>query len=173
MAAELSPGEVADFLNEHFTLIAEGIELQAGTIDKFIGDGLMAFWGAPDSQSDHAERAFQAALGVASTVRSDNARRRREGLPPVRMTIGLHTGVALTGNIGSPGRVNYTIIGDTVNTAQRIERLSRDLDFPETDVTILVSASTAKVLGDGLEPFTAGTHVLRGRGEPIEIYRIA
>jgi class 3 adenylate cyclase len=89
------------------------------------------------------------------------------------MTVGLHTGIALAGNIGAPGRVNYTTIGDTVNTAQRIERLSRDLDFPESDVTILVSASTAKAMGGGLEPFTAGSHVLRGRGEPIEVYRIA
>ena len=92
----------AEFLNRHFALLSACVEAEGGTIDKFIGDSVMAFWGAPDRQADHAERACRAALAMARAVRDDNAARTAAGLPPVRMRIGIHTGSVVVGNIGAP-----------------------------------------------------------------------
>ncbi|MCZ6683122.1 MAG: adenylate/guanylate cyclase domain-containing protein [Planctomycetota bacterium] len=168
-----SSHDLVHFLNQHFTLLAASVEAEAGTIDKYIGDSMMAFWGAPEDQPDHAERAFRAALEIASRIRRHNARRADDGLDPIRLRIGLHTGPAVVGNIGAPGRVNYTIVGDTVNVAQRIESLSKELHEDTRDAVILISAATIEALGGGLQDFSVGTHVLRGRYGPIEIFRLA
>jgi len=125
LAAAMPAEAVADFLNRHFGLIAECLETEGGTVDKYIGDGVMAFWGAPEDQPDHATRAARAALDVVARVSADNAERQAAGQPPVRLRIGIHSGPVVVGNIGAPGRVNYTIIGDTVNTAQRLEQLGK------------------------------------------------
>jgi class 3 adenylate cyclase len=113
--------EVADFLNEHFALLGACVEAEGGTVDKFIGDALMAFWGAPETQTDTAPRACRAALAIARAVDADNARRTAAGRPAIRIRIGLHSGPVVVGNVGWPGRINYTIVGDTVNTCQRLE----------------------------------------------------
>src|SRR5690606_6513392 len=123
----LSAQKLSAFLNRHFTVLAEHIEREGGTIDKYIGDSIMAFWNAPDPQPDHADRAVRAALAIARALHEDNERRARKGLRPVRLRIGLHTGPAVAGNIGAPGRVNYTLVGDTVNTAQRLESLGKEM----------------------------------------------
>ena len=91
----------------------------------------MAFWGAPDDQPDHAERASRAARAIAIAIEADNQTRLAAGDPPVRVRIGLHSGPVTVGNIGAPGRINYTIIGDTVNIAQRLEQLGK-ADAAET-----------------------------------------
>ncbi len=173
LAANQTSRELVEFLNQHFTLLAGSVEAEDGTIDKYIGDCMMAFWGAPDDQPDHAERAFRAALDISSRIRQHNVERREDGLDPVRLRIGLHSGPAIVGNIGAPGRVNYTIVGDTVNVAQRIEGLSKELHQDTRDAVILISAATIEALGGGLQDFSLGTHVLRGRYGPIEIYRLA
>jgi class 3 adenylate cyclase len=117
--------EIADFLNHHFALVAKCVEAEGGTVDKYIGDSVMAFWGAPEPQPDHTERACRAAIGVSIALKSDNMARKREGKPPVRVRIGVHTGEVVVGNIGAPGRINYTIVGDTVNAASRLEQLCK------------------------------------------------
>ena len=124
---------VAAFLNRHFTLLVKCVEEEGGTIDKYVGDSLMAFWGAPDSQPDHAERAFSAALNMALAIRRENTARQAAGLEPIRIRIGLHSGPAVVGNIGAPGRVNYTVVGDTVNVARRMESLSKSLAWDRRD----------------------------------------
>ncbi len=135
--------ETAAFLNRHFGLLAACIEAEDGTIDKYIGDAVMAFWGAPDRMDDHAAR--RSARRAASPRRSPPTMRaaRRKGLRPVRVRIGIHSGPAVVGNIGTPERVNYTIVGDTVNDAQRLEALGHKLDAG-ADVTVLMSAETAR-----------------------------
>ena len=125
LSEQLSATEVANLLNDHFTLVAGCVEAEEGTIDKYIGDSVMAFWGAPSKQPDHAARAIRAALAIAETVRADNAIRRTDGRQEVRIRIGIHSGPALAGNIGAPGRINYTLVGDTVNAANRIEQLGK------------------------------------------------
>ncbi|MHC4610944.1 MAG: adenylate/guanylate cyclase domain-containing protein, partial [Planctomycetota bacterium] len=125
LSQTMPAAEIADFLNHHFALVAKCVEAEGGTVDKYIGDSVMAFWGAPEPQPDHTERACRAAIGVSIALKSDNMARKREGKPPVRVRIGVHTGEVVVGNIGAPGRINYTIVGDTVNAASRLEQLCK------------------------------------------------
>jgi adenylate cyclase len=172
IAERMGAEETAAFLNRHFGLLGECIRAENGTIDKYIGDAVMAFWGAPDPMDDHAERAVRAALEIARSITADNRRRARKGLRPVRVRIGLHSGPAVVGNIGAPDRVNYTIIGDTVNVAHRLESLGHHLDAG-ADVTILVSAGTAALAGLGPElAEDVGAYHLDGVPHPVAIRRV-
>ncbi len=163
--------EVAALLNQHFGDISAAVEAEDGTIDKFIGDSVMAFWGAPRKQADHAARAVRAVAAMAERIRTRNRDRAAQGLDPIRVRIGVHSGEAIVGNIGSPGRVNYTVVGDTVNTGSRLEQLCKEV-APDADVVALMSAATAAALKDGVPRTTVGAFALRGREEPIEVYRI-
>lgn len=162
---------LAGFLNDHFAIIAGAVEAEDGTVDKFIGDAVMAFWGAPEDQPDHAERACRAALAIRDAIETDNERRRAGGETPVRMRIGLHTGRAVVGNIGAPGRMNYTIVGDTVNVAQRLEQLAKETSAG--DVGILVSQAAADRLGEAFVREPAGEHRVPGRNRPVATFRLA
>ncbi len=164
--------ETAAFLNRHFGLVAECIESESGTIDKYIGDAVMAFWGAPDRMDDHALRAVRAARRITETITADNARRAKKGLRPVRVRVGIHTGPAVVGNIGTAERVNYTIVGDTVNDAQRLEALGHKLDAG-ADVTVLMSAETARLAGLGdREAEDVGAHPLAGGVHMVPVRRL-
>ncbi len=163
--------EVADFLNQHFALLGSCVEAEDGTVDKFIGDALMAFWGAPDPQPDTAARACRAALAMAAAVTDDNEKRRAEGKPKVQVRIGIHTGPVVVGNIGWPGRINYTIVGDTVNSSQRLEALGKDMGQGQ-EVTILVSGATAQRLDDSFKLDFAGRFEVRGKSDSLEVYRL-
>ncbi|MCK6450758.1 MAG: adenylate/guanylate cyclase domain-containing protein [Alphaproteobacteria bacterium] len=165
--------ELADMLNEHFSLIARCIEAEGGTLDKYIGDSAMAFWNAPDRQPDHAARACRAAIAIAEAMRDSAKRRRAAGLPVLRMRLGLHTGPAIVGNIGAPGRVNYTIVGDTVNTAQRLQGLGRRFDDGTAPAIALASETTARA-ADGVVPMVElGLRGVAGREKPITVFRLA
>jgi len=164
--------ETASFLNRHFGILAECIEVENGTIDKYIGDAVMAYWGAPDRMDDHTARAVSAARRIAETLTADNQRRARKGLRPVRVRIGIHSGVVLVGNIGAPERVNYTLVGDAVNDAERLEELGRQLDAG-ADVTVLMSATTARLAGLGEdETEDVGAHRLAGGHEEVAVRRL-
>ena len=126
--------------------------------------------GAPDHQPDHAERATRAARAIA--VDAENDARRTAGEPPVCLRIGLHSGPVTVGNIGAPGRINYTIIGDTVNIAQRLEQLGKETEAAAGAVTVLVSAATAERLGPEFSCDALGGHRLRGRNATIEVFRL-
>jgi class 3 adenylate cyclase len=172
LSDRLSPAELAGFLNGHFALVAGPIEAENGTVDKYIGDSVMAFWGAPTTQPDHANQTCRAALAIAAAIAADNRRRRAAGGEPVRLRIGIHTGPAVVGNIGAPGRVNYTLIGDTVNVAQRLEELGKSFAVPEEDSVILVSQETVALLAKGFRLSALGTHQLRGRISKTEVFRL-
>ena len=172
VAENLSAPEVAALVNRHFEIVAGCIEAEEGTVDKFIGDSVMAFWGAPDTQADAAERACRAALAIADGIRAENFQRRERGEKPIGIRIGIHTGNATVGNIGAPGRINYTIIGDAVNVGQRLEQLGKTL-FPEgTEVAILIGGDTAAGLGPDFAPKPAGRHRLKGRAGEIEVFKL-
>jgi len=163
--------ETAAFLNRHFGLLANCIREESGSIDKYIGDAVMAFWGAPDRMDDHPERAVAAARRIAETITADNWRRARKGLKPVRVRIGLHSGEVVVGNIGAPGRVNYTIVGDTVNVAQRIEALGHKLD-DGSDVVVLMSAETARLAAVGADGESVGAYELAGVSAVVPVVRL-
>lgn len=115
------PEEVADFLSHFFSCAVESIFAFGGTLDKFIGDAVMAFFGAPIVQDDHADRAVLAGLMLQRLVGDWNAERDKTGLPPVRVRVGINSGPAVVGNVGTEKRVDYTVLGSSVNIASRLE----------------------------------------------------
>jgi adenylate cyclase len=171
IASGHSPAALADFLNRHFSLIGRRAEDTGGTIDKYIGDSMMVFWGAPADDPSHAENACRAALAIAEAMAGDNRRRAKKSLLPVRLRIGIHSGRAIVGNVGAPGRVNYTLIGDTVNAAQRLEQLGKTLGDETADCIVLASAATVDQLGPAFLRQPLGRRLLRGMGS-MEVYRL-
>ena len=119
---KMSAGEVAEFINQHLALVSACVEREGGTIDKFIGDAVMAFWGAPGRVENPAAAACLAAIAIQRTIALDNERRIVAGLEPVHIRIGIHMGRVVVGDIGAPNRINYTIVGDAVNATQRLEK---------------------------------------------------
>lgn len=167
----MSAGQVAEFTNEHLTLLGRCVEDQGGTIDKYIGDSLMAFWGAPDDMADHAQAACRAAIAIANDLHEDNQRRLERGLAPVRIRIGIHTGPLVVGDIGSPNRINYTIMGDTVNVAARLEALGKEID-KDAEIIILTGSETASRAGDEFTIRQEGAHTIRGKSEATNVCRL-
>ena len=162
--AGMSPAAIADFLNRHLTTLQAPIEAEQGTIDKYIGDSVMAFWGAPEEQPDHVLRACRAAMAIREALEND------PDAPAIR--IGIHTGPALVGNIGAPGRLNYTIVGEIVNMAQRIEQLGKQAS-DDGKTIILIAATTASALGDrNIHRERIDGLIAKGQTEPMTVYRI-
>lgn len=166
-AEQMTAEAAASLLNSHHTMVIACVEAEGGTVDKLIGDGLLAFWNAPDPQPDHADRALRAALAIRDKLAGTN----REAERPVRIRLGLHTGAALVGNIGSPSRLSYTVIGDTVNVASRIEGLSRSL-LPDAEAALLLSGETVRALTERHGLMALGRHALRGRDAPVELFTV-
>ena len=166
-----SAAEVAALLNGHFGILTSAIEAEGGTVDKFIGDSVMAFWGAPEKQKNRAIRACRAALAIRDAVAADNREREARGEPPVRLRLGIHSGQATAGNIGAPSRVNYTVIGDDVNIAQRLEQIGKQVS-PDAEVAIAVSASTVADLDELFEVEPVGEMEVKGRAAPVAVYRL-
>ena len=164
----MSAAGVTALLNHHFSILTEEIEAEGGTVDKFIGDSVMAFWGAPEKQKHRARRACRAALAIRRRIEEDNRARQAAGNEAIRMRIGIHSGQATVANIGSPTRLNYTVIGDTVNVAQRLEQLGREI-APLTEVAITISAETARDAGSDFVATPAGTIPVKGRAAPVEV----
>lgn len=164
--------KVAAILNRHFALLGAIIEKEGGTIDKYIGDSVMAFWGAPQDQEDRAERALRAAIAISRRLHADNTRRARKGLKPIRIRVGMHRGAALVGNIGAPGRINYTLVGETVNVAQRLEQFGQQIDDGGTDAVIVISADLIGAVPAGTTCVDLGPHLLPGRSAPMQLYQV-
>ncbi|WP_421883147.1 adenylate/guanylate cyclase domain-containing protein [Pacificispira sp.] len=163
----MSPNELAKMLNDYFEAVVLPVNDREGTVDKFIGDALMAFWNAPVEQSDHVDRALAAALEIQSVTARINAKREADGEPPLVTRIGIHTGTVLVGNIGASARMNYTIVGDAVNTTARLEALGKDVGE-----TLCISSDTRdKARGDYVWR-EVGRVQLRGRGSETTVFTI-
>jgi len=171
ISQNMSASQTAQALNEHFAILVRAVEEEGGTVDKFIGDGMLAFWGAPDAQPDHAAAAIRAARRIARDLKVRNAEGGHVEHGPVRVRIGIHTGPAVVGNVGALDRWNYTVVGDTVNAADRLQSLGRDVD-PAADMVILASADTVAQLQDEAGAVQVGSLELRGRSGPMEVWRI-
>lgn len=174
-AEQMGASEVADLLNTHFEMLGSAIEAEGGTVDKYIGDAIMAFWGAPEPVPDHAARALRAAAEIQRRVRADNDARRANGEAPLRIRVGVHTGRVIVGNIGSQNRVNYTVVGDAVNTASRIDSLAREIAADE-DCIVLASGDTCDHAGQanpGLYDLQdLGERDIRGRAGTVSIFQL-
>ncbi|MDH3661023.1 MAG: adenylate/guanylate cyclase domain-containing protein, partial [Alphaproteobacteria bacterium] len=166
-AEKMGAQETAAFLNHHLALVTGCIEAEGGVVDKYMGDAVMALWGALEPEPDQALHAVNAAIRIAEAVAADNS----EEEEPVRVRIGIHRGPVVAGNIGATTRMNYTVVGDTVNLAQRLEALGKTL-LPDADVAILMSAETRQALDGSIETSSLGLHELRGREAVIEVFRV-
>ena len=166
MSSALAPGEVVRLLNEYLGRMVEKVFQYGGTLDKFIGDGIMAYFGAPLPDAEHASHAIECALAMLDELEALNRARCARGAPPLRIGIGLHTGVAVVGDIGSPERrLEYTAIGDTVNVASRIEGLTKSAGVP-----VLVSEATRAHAGTGYAFRSFEPMHIRGKVEPMAIF---
>jgi len=169
LSEHLSAQETARLLNDHFAILVEAVEGEGGTVDKFLGDGMLAFWGAPDARTDHAEAAVRTARRIAVALRAANETAEAEGRPRMTLRIGIHTGPAVVGNVGALDRWNYTVVGDTVNAAERLQTLGKEAPG-EPEVTILASADTVARLPGERNQRPVGEHYLRGRSGLMEVY---
>ncbi|MFY0569506.1 adenylate/guanylate cyclase domain-containing protein [Archangium lansingense] len=160
------PETIVALLNELFTFATEIIQRRGGIIDKFIGDCVMAVWGSPQSHPDDALRAVQAAEDLRRWLDVGNRRWRARWGIEIQLAIGIHTGPAVAGNVGSEKRMEYTVIGDTVNVAARIESMAQPGQ-------ILVSEATRERIGDsGVELVPAGERQLHGRTAATRIFEV-
>jgi adenylate cyclase len=170
LSEKLKPHEVVEMLNAYFTRVAEPILAQGGSLDKYIGDAVMAVFGSTVSYPDHARRGLRAALGMqkeAEAFREWMARRfPGRGLAEFGIGVGLYTGEALVGNIGAPKRLEFATIGDTVNAASRLEGITKEMQC-----VIAAAESTVRAAG-GVRTGKVETRQVKGRAEPIRIYEV-
>jgi adenylate cyclase len=154
--------EVVALLNAFFERMVDVLFAHGGTLDKYLGDGLMAYFGAPVAQPDHARRAVQCAIAMRGALAALNDERAAGDASPLRMGIGIHTGAVVLGDIGAPRRRDYTVVGDAVNVAARLQELTKT-----EGVDLLVSESTRSKLDDATPLSPPRALHIRGRTAPL------
>jgi len=161
-----SPQEVFTYLNSLFEFMIEIVNRNHGVINKFLGDGFMAVFGAPFSDGRDSQNAVKAAREVIQTLQQEVLSGR---IQPTNVGIGLHTGNAVTGNVGSSQRKEYTIIGDVVNLASRVESLNKQFDSQ-----LLISDAVKNAIGkEGADAISLGKVAVKGRLDPVEVFKLA
>jgi adenylate cyclase len=161
-----APEEVSEFLSNFFSCAVEAIFANGGTLDKFIGDAVMAFFGAPIAQEDHAVRAVRAGLTMQKLVAEWNADRKRDGLPAVKIRVGINSGPAVVGNVGTEKRVDYTVLGTTVNIASRLESgVAKPGD-------VVISQNTFDQVTGIFETKSMGEFPLKGLQQKMPVYTV-
>jgi adenylate cyclase len=165
MAERLPPQEVVNVLNEYFTVMTDVLYEHGATIDKYMGDCVMAFWGAPIPQRDHARRAVHAALEIQTRIRELTVSFAKRDLPAPDIGIGINTGVVNVGNMGSKHRMAYTVVGDPVNLAFRLESLTR------TYFSSIIVGERTRELVDDVVFKELDTVTVRGKTTRTHIYQ--
>ncbi|MGB8644312.1 MAG: adenylate/guanylate cyclase domain-containing protein [Anaerolineae bacterium] len=160
MAERRPPEEVVTLLNSFLAIMVEQVSLYGGTLDKFLGDGVMALFNAPLLQEDHPWRAVQAALAMRDQIAG------RQAPAPMRVNIGLHTGEAIVGNVGSQRLLNYTAIGDTVNVAFRLQEMAHG-------GKVLISEPVYRQVKGRVQVEFLGEQQVAGRQEPVKVYQVS
>ncbi len=168
ISEKMSAHEVVEFLNEYLSQMAGIVKQSGGTLDKFIGDAVMAFWGEPVRHLDHAERAADCALAMRDATAALRERWVAEGKPEIRIGIGINTAEVVVGNIGSlEHKLDYTVIGDGVNLASRLESQNK-----EFGTTIIVSEFTLTHLGGKYDVRPLADVKVKGKEKPVAIYEL-
>lgn len=163
----LPPKELVGQLNDYFTGMARAIDAHHGVIDKYIGDAVMALFGAPLAKPEDPANALRAALGMAKALDGLNAQRAAKGLAPWKNGIGVNTGRVVAGTLGSEERWSYTVIGDAVNVASRLESVTKDYG-----AQIIASARTKELAGAGFRWKALGAVKVKGKTEALEIFEL-
>ena len=166
MSERIPPQEIVTMLNEYFEIMVEIVFKRGGTLDKFIGDEIMALWGAPFSHEDDALQAVTAAIEMQSALVEFNDTRRNEGLDPIHIGIGLSTGSLVAGYMGSSRSMSYTAIGDVVNTAARVCSQARE-------GMILITKDSWLACGNALQVEAMPPAKLKGKQKSVELFRVA
>jgi len=167
LAEQMTPNDLLAQLSVYFETVSQAIAEEHGTVDKFIGDGVMAFWGAPARRNDHVLRACCGALRSARRMRQLNADWRAQGRPPLRLRIGLHCAEVLVGNVGSSERLSYTAMGDGVNVAARLEGINKTFG-----TTICISDSVVEAVGSDIVARPIRKVQVKGRKHEFMIYEL-
>ncbi len=167
LAEKMPPEDVVSILNEFLGVMLDVIFSHDGTLDKFMGDGLMVEFGAPLEDKEQETHAVQTAIAMQQALAALNQKWGQEGKPSISMGVGVHTGFAVVGNIGSEKRMEYTAIGDTVNIASRLQEATKELKIP-----ILISGATWRGTQNQFAGKDLGQLHLKGRAEPINVYSI-
>jgi class 3 adenylate cyclase len=165
LAERLAPGEVAEIVGTHLAAMAEVIIAHGGMVDQFVGDAVMAVFGAPDPTDDHADRAVLCALAMQARQGELNREVEVGGRSPIGIGIGINTGRVVAGTVGGGGRLEYTVVGDAVNVAARLQSEAQAGE-------IVASATTIAAAGDGVAAEPIGPRTVKGREEPVEVFRI-
>ncbi|MFN3651775.1 MAG: CHASE2 domain-containing protein [Armatimonadota bacterium] len=167
LSETMSSQEICELLNRYFAVMFPILFKHGGTMDKLMGDGMMAYFGFPDRQPDHAARAVRCAIEMEEVLNAWQRTPEMRGKPPLKTRIGIHSGPATVGEIGQGERAEFTVIGDVVNVASRLEGMNK-----EFGTTILISEATKQAAGDLAPTVSRGTAVVRGRKEPMPVYSI-
>jgi class 3 adenylate cyclase len=167
MVEKLPPKEVVKIINGYFGEMADAIRQNGGLVLQYIGDEIEAVFGAPIDQRDHPLMAVRAALEMSSRLVTYNQRLQREGRPLLSHGIGIHTGEALAANIGSPERLSYALVGDTVNLASRLQGLTKELDRE-----IILSGDTRKRVNTEISFKKMPAAAVKGKTELIHIFSV-
>jgi len=165
LSERLSPEEVVLLLNDFYTLMIETTFKHDGTLDKFMGDAVMAIFGAPIRHADHSERAVRTALARREGMVDLNERRRREGKEPIEIGIGVSAGEAVAGTVGTEDRMEYTVVGDSVNLGAR-------LGANAGPAQILISQRTWEHVTDAVDARHLGPLRVKGKEEQVEVYEV-
>jgi adenylate cyclase len=165
LSEKLSPERVTELLNQYFTEMTDIILNHDGTVCTFIGDAIMAFWGAPLDDDSQALHATSTAIAMQRAMRAFRASIERQGMPPLYMRVGIHSGHAVVGNLGSAKRFDYTAIGDDVNLAARLEGVNKLYG-----TEILISETTAEQIRGQVSLRWIDRVVVKGKSQPINIY---
>ena len=161
----LEPEQIVDQLNNYMSVMVDTIARHGGIVDKFMGDGIMAVFGAPVAEQDDADRAVECAQAMMAAIEKHNDHRQQQGLPQLRHGIGVHFGPVVAGNVGTAERAAYTVIGDTVNLASRLEGMTKQLD-----VEYLVSEETLQACIRNHELRRIEEVEVRGREGAVIVY---
>jgi adenylate cyclase len=167
LAERADPRQLVELMNECFTEVTRVIQRHGGTVDKFIGDAVMAFWNAPLPQPDHAARAARAAGELLQSVERLGHQWRERGLPPISMRVGVATGRSLVGNVGSQTKFNYTVMGDPVNLASRLEGAAKVYQ-----TLSLVAGSTVEAARGAVSFRELDWLQVKGRSEPVAVFEV-
>jgi adenylate cyclase len=161
------PDSLMHQTSRHLAALTDAFHAEGGTVDKFIGDSVMAFWNAPHLQHDHVERACRAALAAKAASDALNTQFEAEGLPPFAVRVGIHFGDAVVGNVGSAERMNYTVLGNSVNLAARLEGLNK-----ECGTRILVSKAVRNRVGHCFRFKAIASVIAKGMTTETRVYEL-